>query len=60
MQSSSFNSLERLLERYNLPVINVTSCAIDIFNNLYITTAKSEKKDELLGGALFYLSLNHE
>ena len=44
-----------LIERYQLPVLNITSCAIDIHNNIYITTAKSEKIDEQFGGALLYL-----
>ncbi len=45
----------KLLERYKLPVLNITSCAIDIHNNIYITTAKSENTDEQFGGALLYL-----
>ena len=45
----------KLLERYQLPVLNITSCAIDIHNNIYITTAKSENTDEYFGGALLYL-----
>jgi sugar lactone lactonase YvrE len=44
-----------LIERYQLPVLNITSCAIDIHNNIYITTAKSENIDEQFGGALLYL-----
>ena len=43
------------IERYQLPVLNITSCAIDIHNNIYITTAKSENIDEHFGGALVYL-----
>jgi sugar lactone lactonase YvrE len=45
----------KLLEKYQLPVLNITSCAIDIHNNIYITTAKSEIIDEHFGGALLYL-----
>lgn len=45
----------KLLDRYKLPVLNITSCAIDIHNNIYITTAKSDNIDEHLGGALLYL-----
>ena len=45
----------KLLERYKLPVLNITSCAIDIHNNIYITTAKSENINEQYGGALLYL-----
>ena len=44
-----------LLERYKLPILNITSCAIDIHNNIYFTTAKSENIDEHFGGALLYL-----
>ena len=44
-----------LLERYKLPVSNITSCAIDIQDNIYITTAKSENINEQFGGALLYL-----
>lgn len=44
-----------LLERYKLPILNITSCAIDIHDNIYITTAKSENINEQLGGALLYL-----
>jgi sugar lactone lactonase YvrE len=43
------------LQRYQLPVLNITSCAFDIQNNIYITTAKSENIDEQFGGALLYL-----
>jgi sugar lactone lactonase YvrE len=53
---SKWSSVDgKLLERYNLPVVNVTSCAIDKDMNLYVTTAKSEKSDENFGGALLYL-----
>lgn len=45
----------KLLTRYNLPVLNITSCAIDINNNIYITTAKSDNINEQFGGALLYL-----
>ena len=45
----------KLLERYKLPILNITSCAIDIHDNIYITTAKSENINEQLGGALLYL-----
>jgi len=45
----------KFLERYKLPVLNITSCAIDIHNNIYITTAKSENINEQFGGALLYL-----
>ena len=45
----------KLSDRYKLPVSNITSCAIDIHNNIYITTAKSENIDEQFGGALLYL-----
>ena len=45
----------KLLERYQLPILNITSCAIDIHDNIYITTAKSENINDQLGGALLYL-----
>ena len=45
----------KLLERYKIPILNITSCAIDIHDNIYITTAKSENINEQLGGALLYL-----
>lgn len=53
---SKWNSVDgKLIERYNLPVTNVTSCAIDKDMNLYVTTAKSDKNEEQFGGALLYL-----
>jgi sugar lactone lactonase YvrE len=53
---SKWNSVDgKLIERYNLPLINITSCAIDRDMNLYVTTAKSDKNEEQFGGALFYL-----
>ena len=45
----------KLLEKYKLPVLNITSCAIDIHDNIYITTAKSENIKEQFSGALLYL-----
>ena len=45
----------KLLTRYNLPVLNITSCALDNNNNIYITTAKSDNINEQFGGALLYL-----
>jgi sugar lactone lactonase YvrE len=45
----------KLLNRYDLPVLNITSCALDINNNIYITTAKSDNINEQFGGALLYL-----
>lgn len=53
---SKWNSIDgKLLERYNIPLVNVTSCAIDNDMNLYVTTAKSEKSGEQFGGALLHL-----
>jgi sugar lactone lactonase YvrE len=53
---SKWNSVDgKLIERFNLPVINVTSCAIDKDMNLYVTTAKSDKNEEQFGGALLHL-----
>ena len=51
----SWKKLDVNLERYQLPVMNISSCAIDIHDNIYITTAKSENIDEQFGGALLYL-----
>ena len=45
----------KLLTRYDLPVMNITSCALDNNNNIYITTAKSDNINEQYGGALLYL-----
>ena len=45
----------KLLTKYHLPVLNITSCALDNNNNIYITTAKSNNKKEQYGGALLYL-----
>ncbi len=45
----------KLLNRYKLPILNITSCALDINNNIYITTAKSDNINEYFGGALLYL-----
>ena len=56
---SKWNSLNgKLLERYKLPVLNITSCALDIHNNIYITTAKSDNINEQFGGALLYLKFS--
>ena len=41
-----------------LPCPNVTSCCFDNNSNLYVTTAKSESKTDVLGGGLFYVELN--
>ena len=45
----------KLLTKYHLPVLNITSCALDNNNNIYITTAKSDNINEQYGGALLYL-----
>ncbi len=45
----------KLLTRYDLPILNITSCALDNNNNIYITTAKSDNIKEQFGGALLYL-----
>ena len=45
----------KLLTKYHLPVLNITSCALDNNNNIYITTAKSDNIKEQYGGALLYL-----
>ncbi|MBU3822298.1 SMP-30/gluconolactonase/LRE family protein [Flavobacteriaceae bacterium XHP0103] len=48
----------RKLDERQLPCLNVTSCCIDNYLNLYITTAKSSDKDDIYGGGLFYVELN--
>jgi len=53
---SKWNSRNgKLLTRYELPVLNITSCALDNNNNIYITTAKSDNINDQYGGALLYL-----
>ena len=47
------------LEEKKLPCTNVTSCCFDNQSNLYVTTAKSNSKDDFLGGGLFYIKLNN-
>ncbi|PCJ95896.1 MAG: hypothetical protein COA50_08020 [Flavobacteriaceae bacterium] len=46
------------LRELKLPCINVTSCCFDNHSNLYVTTAKSESKNDIYGGGLFYIELN--
>jgi sugar lactone lactonase YvrE len=46
------------IEEIKLPCINVTSCCFDNYSNLYVTTAKSDSKNEIYGGGLFYIELN--
>ena len=46
------------LGELTLPCPNVTSCCFDHLSNLYVTTAKSEAKDDIHGGGLFYIELN--
>lgn len=56
---SQWNPLNGLkLKELKLPCINVTSCCFDNHSNLYVTTAKSESKNDMYGGGLFYLELN--
>ena len=47
------------IKEIKLPCINVTSCCFDNHSNLYVTTAKSESKNDIYGGGLFYLELNN-
>ncbi|CDF80011.1 gluconolactonase [Formosa agariphila KMM 3901] len=46
------------IEERKLPCPNVTSCCLDNNLNLYVTTAKSNIKDDKYGGRLFYIELN--
>tara|TARA_R110002167_G_scaffold10108_2_gene46557 strand:- start:4169 stop:4987 length:819 start_codon:yes stop_codon:yes gene_type:complete len=56
---SQWNPINGLkLRELKLPCNNVTSCCFDNHSNLYVTTAKSESKNDIYGGGLFYLELN--
>jgi len=56
---SKWNPLNgEIMEKIKLPCTNVTSCCIDNYSNLYITTAKSDSKEDIYGGGLFYFDLN--
>lgn len=56
---SKWNPLNgKKIEEIKLPCNNVTSCCFDNQSNLYITTAKSDSKDDFYGGGLFYAELN--
>ena len=56
---SQWNPINGLkLRELKLPCNNVTSCCFDNHSNLYVTTAKSESKNDVYGGGLFYLELN--
>lgn len=46
------------LNEIKLPCPNVTSCCFDNNSNLYVTTAKSESKNDIFGGGLYYIELN--
>ncbi len=46
------------ITHYDLPCPNVTSCCFDNDGNLYVTTAKSEYENDILGGGVFYIELN--
>ena len=48
-----------LLEKINLPCTNVTSCCFDNKSNLYVTTAKADKPNDIYGGGLYYIELNN-
>lgn len=51
-------STGKKIRELELPCSNVTSCAFDNKGGLYVTTAKSEFKDNNFGGGLFYFD-NH-
>jgi sugar lactone lactonase YvrE len=56
---SKWNPLNgKKIDEIKLPCSNVTSCCFDNHFNLYITTAKSEAKDSLHGGGLYYVEFN--
>lgn len=57
---SQWNPMNGLkLKEIKLPCVNVTSCCFDNRSNLYVTTAKSESKNDIYGGGLFYFELNN-
>jgi sugar lactone lactonase YvrE len=47
------------IQERKLPCPNVTSCCLDNFGNLYVTTAKSDSEIDVYGGGLFYIELNN-
>jgi len=56
---SKWNPLTGLkLDEVKLLCVNVTSCCFDNYANLYVTTAKSDDKNDIYGGGLFYIELN--
>ena len=48
------------LEQIKLPCTNVTSCCFDKFENLYVTTAKDDPKNDIHGGGLYYINFNKD
>lgn len=47
----------KMISQIKLPCPNVSSCCLDKLGNLFITTAKSDKPEDIFGGGLFYVNL---
>ncbi len=47
----------KMIDQVKLPCPNVSSCCLDNFGNLFVTTAKSNHPEDAFGGGLFYINL---
>jgi sugar lactone lactonase YvrE len=47
----------KMIDQIKLPCPNVSSCCLDKLGNLFVTTAKSDNPQDVLGGGLFYVNL---
>lgn len=47
----------KMISQKRLPCPNVSSCCLDKLGNLFVTTAKSDKPEDIFGGGLFYVNL---
>lgn len=47
----------KMIDQVKLPCPNVSSCCLDNFGNLFVTTAKSNHSEDAFGGGLFYINL---
>ncbi|SHG36468.1 SMP-30/gluconolactonase/LRE family protein [Flagellimonas flava] len=47
----------KIINQIELPCRNVSSCCLDNLGNLFVTTAKSDSPQDILGGGLFYVNL---
>lgn len=50
----------KMIDQIKLPCPNVSSCCLDDEGNLFVTTAKSDKPDDVFGGGLFYVNLTQK